>query len=198
MIANSTGTVRHAIIILAAGESKRLGIDKQLVPINGESLINRTIRIALETQPMQTLVVLGHHADKIHSSIVHSTIQRIDCTDWQQGMSASLRAGIQHVHPECAGALLLLCDQPALSAAHLTAMVNAWRQHPDHAVASAYADTIGVPALLPRTSFASILTIQGDQGAKAWLRQSAKVIPIAAPELVQDVDVPRDLPHDLP
>jgi molybdenum cofactor cytidylyltransferase len=198
MIPASTDSIPHAVIILAAGESKRLGVDKQLVRINGEFLINRTIRIALATQPMQTLVVLGHHADSIHSSIIHPHIERIDCTDWQYGMSASLRAGIHHVHPLCAGALILLCDQPALSGAHLIAMVSAWRQQPDHAVASAYANTIGVPAVLPRTSFESLLAIQGDQGAKAWLRQSDKVIALAAPELVQDVDIPSDLPPELP
>src|SRR5690242_6544060 len=76
---------RHAVIILAAGASTRLGRPKQLISINGESLLNRTIRAAVKTQPAQTLLVLGHHADVIEASITHQGIERVDCADWTQG-----------------------------------------------------------------------------------------------------------------
>src|SRR5690242_17806304 len=56
------GTLQHAVVVLAAGASSRLGKPKQLVQLNGESLINHTVRIALETDPAQTLLVLGHDA----------------------------------------------------------------------------------------------------------------------------------------
>jgi len=190
-------SLQHAVIILAAGASRRLGVAKQLVTMNGESLINRTIRMALDTHAAQTLVVLGHRADEIFASISHESVVRVDCNDWHTGMGASLRAGIQRVDVRCTGALILLCDQPALNAPHLLSVISAWHKQPDRAVASAYANTVGVPALLPRSSFENILAVRGDQGAREWLRHNPNLTRIDAPELVQDVDLPRDLLHDL-
>ncbi len=186
--------INHAVIVLAAGASRRLGMAKQLVSFDGESLINHTLRLALETQPMQTVLALGHDADAIYSTIRYPLVERVDSVDWERGMSASLKTGIQHVSLGCDGALILLCDQPALSASHLNALLNAWHQQPDHAVASAYADTVGVPALLPRDWFKKILSIKGDQGARELLRNDANVIRVQSPELVHDVDFTQDLP----
>jgi CTP:molybdopterin cytidylyltransferase MocA len=166
------------------------------VTINGESLINRIIRIALDTQPAQTLLILGHEADEIYASLNHKNVDRVDCADWHTGMGASLRAGIQRVDAKCDGALILLCDQPALSTSHLLCMINAWHQQPERAVASAYANTVGVPALLPKGRFANLLSVRGDQGAREWLRNDPNVIRIDAPELVRDVDTAEDLPAD--
>jgi len=64
-------------------------------------------------------------------------------------------------------------------------------------VASAYANVTGVPALLPRSWFRNILTVQGDQGARVWLRDDPRVIRIEAPELACDMDLPSDLPDDV-
>jgi len=192
----SSNTPQHAVIILAAGASRRLGTPKQLALLDNETLLNRTLRVASSTQPTQTLLLLGHNADEIYATVNYQPVERLDCSDWHTGMSASLRLGIQHVSPRCAGALVLLCDQPELSAAHLASMLNAWQQYPDRAVASAYANTVGVPALLPKHWFATILSVRGDQGARDRLRSDPNVIRIDAPELTQDVDVAGDLPAD--
>lgn len=186
--------LQHAVVILAAGASRRLGTSKQLLTLHGESLVNRTIRIALETHPGQTVVVLGHQAGEIVASIKYNDIECVTCTDWQNGMSASLRSGIQHVHSGCEGALIVLCDQRHLNAHHLNRLCATWRQHPDHAVASAYAGIIGVPAILPRTWFNHIAAIHGDHGARELLRQQDNVIRVEAPELAWDIDTVQDLP----
>ena len=185
--------LQHAVVILAAGASRRLGTPKQLLTLYGESLVNRTIRIALETHPKQTVLVHGHQAADIVASIKYSDVDCVTCTDWQNGMSASLRSGLQHVHAGCEGALILLCDQHHLNAPHLNRLCATWRQHPDHAIASAYANIAGVPALLPRSWFGRVSSIHGDQGARELLRQGDNVIRVAAPEMAQDIDTPQDL-----
>lgn len=192
----SHSTRHHAVIILAAGGSKRLGTAKQLVTIDGESLLNRTIRIALDTQPQQTLVVLGHDADRIYASIEAPEVQRVDCIDWQLGMSASLRSGIQNVTTDCQGAVVVLCDQPGLTAEHLNALLNKWHIHPDSAIASAYADVAGVPAIFPRSWFKELLAVEGDQGARTLLRRGRGILQMPAPELAADLDHPDDLPRN--
>ncbi len=62
-------TPRHAVVLLAAGGSRRLGAPKQLVDVDGESLVRRAARAALATDPSQALVVVGAHADAVWSAV---------------------------------------------------------------------------------------------------------------------------------
>src|SRR5207344_482556 len=109
----------HGAIVLAAGASGRFGRAKQLLQFEGEALVHRASRLALATAPSDVLVVVGADADTVFASVRDLAVRRVDCADWRDGMSASLRAGVVALRPECAGALIILCDQPALDAAHL-------------------------------------------------------------------------------
>lgn len=185
---------RHATIVLAAGASRRLGAPKQLLQIDGESLLRRAALAALQTQPMQSIVVLGAQSDAIFKSITDLPVQRVDCADWDLGMGASLRSGIAALDDSIDGALIVLCDQPDLTASHLQRMTDAWRTDPTSAIASAYGGTVGVPALLPRAWFSDLLALRGDHGARELLRsRSNEVTAITAPNLERDIDFPGDI-----
>jgi CTP:molybdopterin cytidylyltransferase MocA len=187
-------TLAHGAIVLAAGASRRLGQAKQLVEIDGEPLLRRVVRAVLATRPHDAVVVLGHDADRIAVPLAGMAVRLLSITDADEGMSASLRAGVAALHADCAGALVVLTDQPALGADHLEAICAAWRAAPAHAVASAYAGVIGVPALLPRAWFGDIATLTGDAGARALLRaRRHEVVTVAAPALARDIDTPGDI-----
>jgi CTP:molybdopterin cytidylyltransferase MocA len=184
----------HAVVLLAAGESRRLGRPKQLLEIDGEPLVRRGARLALGTAPSQTVVVVGAQADRVWEAVADLPVVRADCPDWSSGLSASIRAGIGRVDREVEGALILLCDQPALTAAHLEALVDRWRSHPHQAVACRYSGTVGVPAMLPRSWFGALSTLSGDRGARDLLRECpTEVVAIPADMLGLDVDVSADL-----
>ena len=184
----------HGAIVLAAGASIRFGRTKQLLQLDGETLVRRAARLALATGPVDAVVVVGSAADAVFASIGDLAVRRVDCADWQQGMGASLRAGIRALAPQCAGALVVLCDQPALEAAHLEKLREAWCANPSRGVASAYADGLGVPALLPRAWFAE-LARGGDRGARDVIaRHRDDVTAIANEGLASDVDHERDWP----
>jgi len=184
-------TLHHGIILLAAGASRRLGTSKQLLRIDHEPLVRRAARIALTTRPTRIAVVVGADAEATFAAVSDLNVERVDCADWALGMGASLRAGTRALQEDCDGLLIVLCDQPALSAAHLQRLVEAWRSAPQRRAASAYAGTLGVPALLPRPWFADLLRLEGDQGARALLRDQVQgVIAIPAPELAWDIDDP--------
>ena len=186
-------TPRHAAIVLAAGASRRLGTPKQLLNVDGETLLHRAARIALATAPAQTLVVLGADAAAMREAVADLDVRSVVCDDWQRGQSASLQAGVSALEDGIEGVLVLLCDQVGLDAAHANTLLQAWHDEPTRAVASAYADVIGVPAVLPRAWFADVLRLQGDRGARDLLRRrDAEVVKIAAPALARDVDTPRD------
>ncbi|MDR2013439.1 MAG: nucleotidyltransferase family protein [Rhodanobacter sp.] len=187
----------HGAILLAAGGSQRLGHAKQLIEIDGEPLLRRTARALLATAPSELIVVLGHAAERMRAALDGLPVRTLLAAGYASGMAASLRAGIAALDARCAGALIALTDQPALDAAHLTALRDAWRTAPERAAASAYAGVLGVPALLPRAWFARIAHLEGDVGARALLRERAgEVIAVPAPALARDLDTPADLAKD--
>lgn len=180
--------------MLAAGASRRLGRAKQLLVHRGETLVRYTARLALGTNPVFTVIVLGAEADTIFGSVADLPVRRVDCADWTAGLGASLRAGLAALPDDVGGALIVLCDQPALDAAHLEALCAAWREDPRRAVASAYAGRLGVPALLPRAWFADLSAATGDRGARDLLASRAdSVRAIANEALARDIDYPHDL-----
>ena len=185
----------HGAIVLAAGASGRLGRSKQLLRVDGETLIHRAARLALSTGPLVTLVVVGADADKVAAEVGDLDVQRVDCADWQSGMGASLRAGIGALPAACAGALVVLCDQPALDSTHLQRLCAAWQSGPDRAAASAYAGHIGVPALLPRAWFGEVQQVAGgDRGARDLLvRRHDQVAVVRNEALARDIDRSSDL-----
>ena len=184
----------HAALVLAAGGSRRLGQPKQLLPCGDETLVRRAARMALATAPLRTLVVLGADADAVFASLSGLAVTRVDCADWQTGLAASLRAGLAAVPAAAAGLLIVLCDQPALDAAHLERLCQAWREQPGRAAASRYAGRLGVPALVPRAWFADLLGLSGDAGARDLLAQRrAEVAAVDNEALAADIDVPADL-----
>lgn len=187
-------TRRHGVVVLAAGASRRLGRPKQLVAIDGETLLHRTVRHALATCPADLVVVVGAAATGSAEAVADLRVRCVEATAQQAGMGLSLRCGIAALSAACDGVLVLVCDQPALDAAHLAGMVARWHERPHQAVASGYAGTFGVPALLP-LDWLCAAALDGDRGARDLLRaRNAEVTIVANDALARDVDHPSDLP----
>ncbi|BDU76572.1 nucleotidyltransferase family protein [Mesoterricola sediminis] len=175
-------------IILAAGASRRLGAPKQLARWQGETLLRRAVRAAAACAPI--LVVTGHRADLMAQELAGLPVQLVPNPAWEEGMAASLRAGVAALPPGAPGALFLVCDQPAVDAALVDRLLAAWHGAP---VACAYGGTRGVPALLPARDFPAVLALRGDRGARALLA-APDVVEVPFPEGTWDVDRPEDLP----
>ena len=185
---------RHGVVILAAGSSRRLGQAKALIEIEGEALVHRAVRFALETDPCDCIVISNMADDRIAKAVADLACRVSPCAEASRGMSASLRHGLDSLDPACPAALIVLTDQPMLSSDHLRALRDAWRGQPSHAAASGYADTIGVPAVLPRTWFEACTRSESDQGARELLRaRRDEVCVVAAPNLAFDIDTQADL-----
>jgi len=176
-------------VVLAAGESRRLGRPKQLVLWRGESLITRSVRAAQAVCGARVVVVLGAHRNAIGSELEPLGPVLALNPHWTEGLASSLRVGIAALPASCDAALLQSCDQPRVPVRALQALAQCWRENPDHAVASAYANTVGVPAILPARLFTALKTLAGDQGARALLRaEGARLRCLPVPEAAFDVD----------
>jgi molybdenum cofactor cytidylyltransferase len=187
------GTAQHGVVLLAAGRSRRLGVAKQLLVIEGEPLARRAARLALATSPLDAVLVTGDRAKAVEEAVHGLAIRCVFAEDFDEGMGRSLAAGLRHLDPGCSGALVVLCDQPALTAEHLARLVEAWIAAPASAAASSYAGIVGVPAVLPRAWFPKLMTARGDHGARDLLRERAGEIRVIQDErLGEDVDHPEE------
>ncbi len=187
-----------AAIILAAGESRRLGRPKQLLAYGGETLLDRAIRIATEGGASLVLVVLGARFQEIAGSIQSPTAIKVHNDRWRQGMGGSVHAGMRALGvcaPDATAVLLMSCDQPRLTAHHLRTLLEAFAsQASTSIVASSYAGVRGVPAVFPRETFAQLRALGGDKGARSIIESAP--CPVVAIEF-EGGDVDIDWPEDL-
>ena len=182
-----------AAIILAAGASRRLGRPKQLVQYEGETLIARAVRIAHEAELQPVIVVLGAEADAVRAAVRDERVLFVENDAWPEGIASSMRAGLRGVPADAAGALMMPCDQPRLSAAHLWHMVSSFAEGRT-VVASTYAGVRGVPAVFPRDTWSELMKLAGDVGARRFLMDSAlPVVEISFEGGEVDIDAPEDL-----
>jgi molybdenum cofactor cytidylyltransferase len=180
-------------LVLAAGASRRLGQAKQLLSIGGQPLVRR---IALRARAAcdATCVVVGAHADEIAWALAGLDVAIAFAPEWREGMAASLRIGVAWATNAGHDAVAVFtCDQPRLSTAHAIALVSTYRAGGGATVASRYADTVGVPAVLARSRFPELLALRGDHGARAILRRDPELVAIDWPDGAFDLDTPADL-----
>jgi len=186
-------------IILAAGASRRLGLPKQLVEFRGETLLGRAIRLALEAGAAPVLVVLGAQAETIRAQLdSHPDVVLVQNHEWQEGIAASIRAGLRAADAQAqnaSGVLVMGCDQPRLTSEHLRLVLQTFQQNENAViVASTYAGIRGVPAVFPRSVLPLLEALEGDSGARRILMQAAcTVFEIAFEGGEIDIDLPSDL-----
>ncbi|HEY9126714.1 MAG TPA: nucleotidyltransferase family protein [Acidobacteriaceae bacterium] len=185
--------MRIAAIVLAAGASRRLGQPKQLVRAGDETLLERTLRVAREAGLREVFAVLGAHAERILKEADLGISIAVENAAWETGMASSIHAGLRAAleqTPDLEAVMLLVCDQPRLTAAHLVRLIDAAQE--GEVVASAYGGVPGVPAVFPASAFARLMELQGDAGARRLL-QDRSVLTVAFEEGVIDVDTEEDL-----
>lgn len=176
-----------AAVILAAGASRRLGRPKQNLILAGETLLQRTIRVAREASLFPVIVVsraANDYANVLDSGI---PVKIVINAEPDEGMASSIRCGIADASSlDVAGAVILACDQPTLRADHLRSLVAI----ESRITGSAYAGSVGVPAYFPMASFPLLLQLRGDVGARKLLIDAYSV---SAEDLTLDIDTTEDL-----
>ncbi len=182
-------------LVLAAGGSRRLGYPKQLVRDPVRPIMLGAVDAARSVTPGRVLIVLGAHALRLRALLARNyhDLSIIQNTNWENGISTSLLTGVVALPARARGVLVVLTDQPYVSAGSLQRLADAWRRQPGRAVAAGYAGDIGVPAILPRRLWHEIESLEEDVGARALLRSprsNTRVVDL--PEAAYDVDTAAD------
>lgn len=178
-------------IILAAGESSRMGRDKALLPYAGSTFVEHLLSLYLP-RVSPVVVVLGHHADEIRSRLGERSGLRFAInTAYRSGQLSSLQAGIRALHPETAAALVTLVDHPGVAGETLDRLLAS----PGPLVIPVYRGRRGHPVLFSRPLLDELLALPADGSAKAVVRShlaEAVQLEVEDPGVLGDVDTPED------
>ena len=188
---------RLLVAILAAGASRRLGQPKQLVMLDGEPLLRRQCRIALEAQIGTVVVVLGCQAPECAATISDLPVARHINRRWAEGLGTSIRQTAQvAVAADVSGLLLMHADQYRLTAADLHALHAAWLESRGlSACAAVQGDDVGPPVIFPRCCLAELLQLEGEAGAHRVLAAlpANALCRVSLPNAAHDLDLPNQL-----
>ena len=199
--------MRIGALVLAAGESSRLGTPKQLlVGRDGRPLVSRVVHEMQSAGCDPVVVVIGAHAEDVTHALIHDAagVFLVANRGWSEGMGSSIRAGIaaMSVHrlmTDVRAVLIATCDMPTVDAMHFAALREAaMASGGEVRVASEYvtrygeAVTRGIPAVVPREEWPDLLALSGDRGAKALLEQP-DTLTVALVDGTFDLDTPDDV-----
>ena len=180
-------------LLLAAGDSRRMGQPKQLLPWGEKTLIEHQIQIRLFTG-LNIIVVLGGNADKILHVIENLPVTIAVNSDWKNGMGSSLAFGISVQNkkfPESAGVLISLLDQPLVTTSYLEKMFSSFQSgHRQIIVSQAASGWIGVPALFDKYYYEELKMLNGDEGAKSIIKKHTQDVKSLQCDLLEDIDTP--------
>jgi len=190
------------IVIIAAGDSSRLGQAKQLVQFRGESLLDRTINAAKKIS-RTCVCVLGFQAKEIASQSNIKTSDLIVNNNWSQGMGSSIATGVEFLskRKEVEAIMILLSDQYLITATNLIKLAETWQSTNKQIVASQYFEdkqmrfVEGAPAIFSKTYFEQLKKLT-TKGARDIIKNNPKdLISLQIDNAAFDLDTTTDLQH---
>ncbi|MCA9837271.1 MAG: nucleotidyltransferase family protein [Trueperaceae bacterium] len=178
-------------IILAGGESQRMGKAKLALEYQGKSLLEHAIGKA---KPLcdEVLVVVGAYHDTYKPLVEKGQASLIYNADWQEGLGSSLRTGLLRVPEQTELALVLLGDQPFIPETHLQDLLKTQQDYRADLVFSSYEGIQGPPVVIAKELFNHASELKGDKGAKTLKREGTRVAELEL-EHYQDIDTPEDV-----
>jgi molybdenum cofactor cytidylyltransferase len=182
-------------ILLAAGTASRMGSNKLLFELDGESVLRGAARRALAAGLSPLVVVLGHESDRAWREIEDLPLERTLNPLYEQGINSSLKAGILAVRRlEATAVVVMLADMPFVTPEMLTAMVDRYRTSTAPLVISDYEGVNAPPMVYDQSLFAELLTMEGEGCGRQVVRRhrsEAEVLPWPVAALA-DIDLPED------
>lgn len=193
-------------LVLAAGSSDRMGeANKLLVPIAGKAMINHVVDSLLASSLDDVWVVSGYQSAQLKAQLATAagSFHWLENTDYTQGLSTSLRCGLQALPSVVDAVMVVQADMPGLTTAHLELLLSAYRQqcpgdveneqsekHSAQIVAPFFQGRRGNPVIFPRLFFDDMQGVSGDQGARDIVKlNSDTLIRVAMPDDAVLVDV---------
>jgi CTP:molybdopterin cytidylyltransferase MocA/xanthine/CO dehydrogenase XdhC/CoxF family maturation factor len=184
-------------VVLAAGLSRRMGRNKLVAEVAGRSLVRHAAEAALAGGLDPVMVVTGHQAGEIEKSLAGLPVGFVHNPSFADGLSTSLKAGIESLPADCAGAIVLLGDMPGVSPELVARVSAAFEPAKGRSICVATAEgRRGHPVLWGRQFFAELMRLSGDQGARGLIAaHAANIVEVGAGDAgpLTDIDTPEAL-----
>lgn len=161
------------ILILAAGNSSRLGEPKQLLNFKAKSLLRRVTEESLKITN-SVLVVTGSNHSAIFEEIENLKVKIIENLNWSEGMGSSIQIGLKELlnsFPSIENCIISVCDQPFIDDKVFSDLIQMQKYSHKGIVASKYADTVGTPVLFSKKYFENLSNLSGQEGAKKLVQK---------------------------
>jgi molybdenum cofactor cytidylyltransferase len=188
--------IKYGIIILAAGNSSRLGEPKQLLSYQNSSLIRNVVEQSLAIPETIVMVVTGASAELVEHELADKKILVARNAEWSTGMASSIKTAVTQIlrlYPSLDALLITVCDQPFLKSNTLNVLIAEYNKTGKNIIASAYNNTVGTPVLFSKKYFTDLQKLQGQEGAKKIiLNHPEDVSSISFPSGEIDIDTRDD------
>ena len=181
-------------IVLAAGTASRFGSSKQLAELDGIALVRRATQTATESCNSRSVLVVGHDWNAVYDACEPLSGFLIVNDQHDLGIGSSISLAVRSIRHAARAVVILLADQPLITPAHVAALIDEWSGDENEIVATAYADTLGAPALFPSDCFDDLVALAADSGAQTLLGDARFCVQsIQFEDAAVDIDTPKDL-----
>lgn len=189
-----------AAIVLAAGESRRMGRQKLLLPYGGRTVIEHIVEQVLASEVSQTIVVTGHDAEAVKAVLANKPLTVVENPRYRKGMLTSVRRGLQEVEPEAEAFMVVLGDQPSVSSPLINVLIRGFQDSERGIVVPFYQDDTGHPIVISTRYRDEIMTQFDDTGLRGLIYgypERVHRLPVNVPEVLRDMDTPEDYQREL-
>jgi len=185
-------------VILAAGQSRRMGeTNKLLAPIGEAAMISHVVRAAVDSDAQQVLVVTGHEAELVQKTLLTYKAEIVFNPDYKSGIASSLRIGIESVADETEGALILLGDMPLIGTEQINELIAEFNPAMERDIIVPFKNgQRGNPVLWSRRYFPSLKALTGDTGGRTLMIENIGNVwdvPVTDDAVFTDFDTPDSL-----
>jgi len=181
-------------IVLAAGSATRFGATKQLAEIDGKSLVEHAVEIANDVCQGRCLLVVGHNHQVVSAACRSEPGFMIVNDNHAAGLGTSLALAVKSIRHVASAVIVLLADQPRVTAQHVRALADSWSGSENEIVATSFAGTQGPPVLFPASCFDELAGLTGDMGGRHLFDdQRFRLSTVVFEPASIDIDTPEDL-----
>jgi molybdenum cofactor cytidylyltransferase len=180
-----------AAILLAAGQSRRMGAFKPLLPFGRETVVEACVSYLMEGGAQTVIVVIGHRHEEMRQRLSHLPVRLALNPETGSEMGASIRCGARELPAESKAVLIALVDQPAVPSGVPQTLIDAWKQTGARLVVPEYAGRGGHPVLLDATLRAELMNLDPERGLRAVFdahRAETLRVPVQSPYVAGDMD----------
>lgn len=169
---------KTAILILAAGQSKRMGKPKQLLPYKNSTLLLEKIKQFQSLENVQVFVVLGAYFKDIFPLLREKPVKVVLNSNWHEGMGSSLSKGIELIKKKEGfdRVLITLADLPLMESSHYEELIELSKSSGKRIIQTEYEDTLGVPVVFDKSLYNSLSRLKNEEGAKPLIEKYKKEV----------------------